>query len=77
MKEIANKHGISQELVKKIVNSPYQFISETSSSMELERNLDEENFGQEKTNFNIPCIGKLYASFYIYKRINKINEEND
>jgi len=73
MKEIAQKTGLSLDMVKAILDSPYEFIRETTGEMEIERDLSKEEFNELKTNFNIPCIGKLYASNYMYRRINKLN----
>ena len=45
--------------------------------MEIDRDLTTEEFNELKTNFNIPGIGKLYASNYMYRRINKLNGKKD
>ena len=73
MKEIAKSTGLSLDTVKAILDSPYEFIRETTGKMEINRDLSVEEFNELKTNFNIPCIGKLYASSYMYRRINKLN----
>jgi len=77
IKEIAKETGLSVETVKSILNSPYEFIRETTGAMEIDRDLTTEEFNELKTNFNIPGIGKLYASNYMYRRINKLNGKKD
>ena len=37
IKEIAKETGLSVEIVKSIINSPYEFIRETTGAMEIDR----------------------------------------
>tara|TARA_R110002051_G_scaffold200850_2_gene267621 strand:- start:1336 stop:1599 length:264 start_codon:yes stop_codon:yes gene_type:complete len=74
-KEIAEKHNITLEEVKKVIESPYSFIRKKTKEISLQKNLSEEEFNSMKTNFNIPCLCKLYASYKIYSYWNKIDNE--
>tara|TARA_R110002020_G_scaffold200054_2_gene402092 strand:- start:9177 stop:9440 length:264 start_codon:yes stop_codon:yes gene_type:complete len=69
--EIADKHGLTLEEVKSIITAPYSFIAETTRELVFEDGLTKEEFAEKKTNFNIPSIGKLYASNYLYNEIQK------
>ena len=69
--EIAEKHGITFDEAKAIIASQWQFIREKTKGLDFPDGLTKEEFEKKKTNFNIPAIGKLYASFYLYSRIQK------
>ena len=71
VKEIAERTGIPPEAVKKIIASQYIFIREKITELTFIPDLTREEFEKIKSNFNIPCIGKLYASYYAYSRINE------
>lgn len=73
LEKIAIKHEISLEEAKAVVDSMYGFMREKISEINFtESQLTKEEFGELKTNFNIPCIGKFVAVYYAYKKINKI-----
>lgn len=73
LEKIAIKHGISLEEAKAVIDSMYGFMREKISEMNFtESKLTKEEFGELKTNFNIPCIGKFVAVYCAYKKINKI-----
>ena len=46
------------------------------SEINLERNLTEEEFNKKKTNFNMPSLFKLFASYYAYNEIQKKVNKN-
>lgn len=71
IQEIAEKHGLTVEEVESIIESQYEFIREKIKEIKLDEDLTKDQFLMEKTNFNIPSIAKLYASYYIYSEINK------
>lgn len=71
IEEIAERYNISFEQAKDIVYSPYAFMKEKLNELTLEDNLTEEEFRKKKTNFNMPSLFKLFASFYAYKEIMK------
>lgn len=68
-KEIAEKYGIDIDVVKLAILSQYEFIKEKTRDMEFEEGLTKEEFLKLKTNFNIPSIGKLYASYFMYRKV--------
>lgn len=67
--EIAEKHGISIDIVKRVILSQYEFIKIKTRDMNFEEGLTKKEFNKLKTNFNLPSIGKLYASYFMYKKI--------
>lgn len=71
VKEIAEKYNLSVDHVKEIIGSPYEFIHKTAKELDFSDELTREEFDNKKTNFNIPSIGKLYASHYLYSEIIK------
>ncbi len=70
-KEIADKHGVTIDEMKKIISAPYDFIQKKAKEIKLEDDLTREEFDAIKKNFNIPALGKLYASHYQYNEIQK------
>lgn len=75
IKEIAEKYNMSVKEVETVVQSQYSFMHNKIKELKLEGIKTREEFDALKTNFNIPCIGKLYASWAIFKKINKIEED--
>lgn len=73
IRELAKKYDCTIEEIEAVVKSPLEFMRETCRDLDLPGDLTREEFDKLKTNFNIPCIGKLYASFYMYCEINRIN----
>lgn len=74
LKEIAKKYDITINEAKEIISGMYTFIREKIVSLEFkDTEYTREEFDKIKTNFNLPCIGKLCASYYQYSRINKLN----
>tara|TARA_R110001606_G_scaffold188986_1_gene336890 strand:+ start:167 stop:445 length:279 start_codon:yes stop_codon:yes gene_type:complete len=74
--ELAKEYNLSEAEVEAIVLSPFAFIREKTKNLDLAKDLTHREFESLKTNFNIPCIGKLHASYFLYRRINKLNEKN-
>lgn len=70
-KEIAEKYNIDIDAVKLIILSQYEFIKEKTRDLNFEEGFTKEEFLKLKTNFNIPSIGKLYASYFMYRKINE------
>jgi hypothetical protein len=77
IKELAEKYGLTIEEVESMVSSPYSFIREKSKEIEFKDGMTREEFDSMKKNFNIPSIGKLHASHFMYNQIQKKkNKEN-
>lgn len=68
------KYGLQDDVINKIVNSPYKFTRETISNMELEHIESEEELEKIKTNFIYSYIGKLYIKFYFILKIRQLKE---
>lgn len=68
------KYGLQDDVINKIVNSPYKFTRETISNMELEHVESEEELEKIKTNFIYSYIGKLYIKFYFILKIRQLKE---
>lgn len=69
--ELAYKYGIDVEDVMLIISEPYEFIRAKSKELIIKDNLTKEEFDKLKTNFNLPAIGKLYSSHFLYEKIQK------
>lgn len=77
LREIAKRYNISTDEAKEIISGMYTFIREKVVSLEFkDTKYTREEFDKIKTNFNLPCIGKLCASYYNYSRINKLNNKD-
>lgn len=70
-KELAEKYDLPLETIKKIIASPYGFIAKKCRETNFKDGLTREEFDSMKKNFNIPSLGKLYASHYLYDKIQK------
>lgn len=68
------KYGLQDDVINKIVNSPYKFTRETISNMELDHVESEEELEKIKTNFIYSYIGKLYIKFYFILKIRQLKE---
>tara|TARA_R110000764_G_C10904930_1_gene371964 strand:+ start:576 stop:845 length:270 start_codon:yes stop_codon:yes gene_type:complete len=71
IEKISQEMSIPKEVVIKAIESQYEFIRKKTKELHFDPNLTREEFDAMKTNFNIPCIGKLYASFYMYRKMNE------
>jgi hypothetical protein len=71
IEEIAERYEISFEQAKEIVYSPYEFMRDKLTDLNLKEDLTEEEFINKKTNFNMPSLFKMFASYYAYKEIQK------
>jgi len=76
--ELAHKYNLDLADVELMIKEPYEFIREKTKELTFEDDLTKEEFNKMKTNFNIPSIGKLYASHYLYNKIqeNKKKKKN-
>lgn len=75
--ELALKHGISAEEAELIIQSPYEFIRETTKELDFADNLTNDELDAMKTNFNLPAIGKLHMSNFLYQRIQENKNKKD
>ena len=70
-RELAEKHGIDIDIMKKIISAPNDFIQMKTKELAFKDGLTREEFDKIKTNFNLPGLGKLYASYFLYEQIQK------
>lgn len=71
------KNGLLDNVVTAIVSSPYKLTKKVITELEVGDNLTEEEFTNLKTNFIYAYIGKLYASYNLYTRINNYKKERN
>lgn len=71
IEEMSKEMSIPKDVIIKAIESQYEFIRKKTKELHFDPNLTREEFNAMKTNFNIPCIGKLYASFYMYRKMNE------
>ena len=72
VKELAKKYELTESQVIEIIRSPYEFITKTLKELDVPRDWTEEEFNKNIASFNIPAICKLYGSYNVYKRLNKL-----
>jgi hypothetical protein len=71
IKELSEKHGLTIKEVEEITISPYSFIRVKTREIDFDDNMTKEQFEEMEKNFNIPCLGKLNASYFMYNQIQK------
>lgn len=67
---LSEKFNLSKEEIMEIVESPFIFIRNEIKKIDLIGNETEEEFNSKTKNFNIPSIGKLYANYSNFKKLN-------
>ena len=70
-KELAEKYDMDLDLMKKIIASPYEFVQKKTRELDFKDGITKEEFDKMKTDFNIPALGKIFASNYLYNEIQK------
>lgn len=68
-KEVALELGLSEKEVTEAYKSMWRFMRETIKNLDVS---SKEKFEAQRTNFNIPRIGKLFGQF----KTGKKREEN-
>ncbi len=69
--KVAEELNLPKELVDKTYKAYWASIRSSISSLPLKDDIDEEEFSQLRTNFNIPSLGKLSCTYDRYKGIKK------
>lgn len=72
------KHNMTDEDLKILVNSPYEFSREKIRNLKLEGEFGESEFDKLKTNFMYRYLGKFYIEYrrILYeRRKKKLREE--
>lgn len=68
---IGLEFNLQDDIIQKIVQSPYKFTRETISNLDVKDEMTEEEFNELKTNFIYMHIGKLYTNFKVCEKIKK------
>lgn len=71
LNNVATDLNLPIELVKNTYKAYWQFIRTTIQELPLKEDIDEEQFSNMKTNFNIPSLGKLSCTRDRYLGIKK------
>lgn len=69
-KKVAEELGLSEDMVKHTYMAYWKFIRHAIQQLPLKTEMSENEFGNLRTCFNIPSLGKLYCTFDRYKRVN-------
>lgn len=90
MHKIGLKNHLVDDVIAKIVNSPYKFTRQTIAELNIDNVNSKEDFNDLKTNFLYKYIGKVYTSYETictnrirseklieYHKLNKENNEQD
>ena len=63
VRKLCKEHNLSEKEVLAMIKAPFMFMREKIEKIQVDENWTEEQFNKKTYNFNIPSIGKLYASF--------------
>ena len=74
---IGLKYNLRDDIVNKILVSPYKFTREKITELELKEVVDREDAESLKTNFMYLHIGKLFISIDRLLTINKRKQKNE
>jgi len=74
--DIAKQYDIDRKEVELILNSPYKFMRDIITSLELKGKLYPETVDMKK-NFNMPVLFKMYVNEYKLNLLNTKKEDND
>ena len=66
---VADNLGLPYDVVKRTYESYWMFIRNHITELPLKDDLNEEDFRNLHTNFNIPSLGKLSCTYDRYKNI--------
>ena len=77
IESVANELQLPVDLVRKTYKAYWQFVRDTIQQLPLKDDINEEDFKNFKTNFNIPSLGKLYCTRERYLRVKKRYEYID
>lgn len=79
IEEVAGELGIDVNVAKMAYLSQWLFIKDTIGNLPNLLEINEEEFNKEKTNFNLPSLGKFNTNFKKIQRVKKqkqiINEK--
>ena len=71
IKQVSKEQGIPEDVSRKAYMSAWKFIHDTAQSQRLSPDVTIEEFLEQKHNFNIRGIGKLFITKEAFERKNK------
>lgn len=71
---IGLKYNMSDQEIKEIVESPYEFTHEQIKDLDLSEVTTEEELAEKKTTFLFKALGRIYINFPYLSRRNKQKE---
>jgi hypothetical protein len=77
IKELSVKHNLTEKQIIEIVKLPFEFIREEIKEIDYSGEETKEEFEAKSKNFNIPAIGKLFASYFNFKNINNVRRSKE
>lgn len=63
--------NIPVEVVSKAYKSYWEFIKKTIQALPLKEDINEEEFSNLRTNFNLPSLGKLVCTYDKVQKVKK------
>lgn len=63
--------NIPIEVVSKAYKSYWEFIKKTIQALPLKEDINEEEFSNLRTNFNLPSLGKLVCTYDKVQKVKK------
>lgn len=78
-RRLSLKYGLSEQIIKEICHSQFEFTSKTIKELDL-KNLKDEEIKELKTNFRFKKLGSLYISdklLYIRKKLKEKENGNN
>lgn len=71
IKEMVEEYGLPEEVIRKIIKSPYEFIRKKTKELPIKNGMTKEEFLSLKSNFNVPGLFKMHTSWHAYSEIQK------
>lgn len=71
IKKLAESLGLSEQAVRNAYKAYWKFIREKITSLNLKKNISEDDYSKLKTSFNLPSLGKLSCPYDRWERIRK------
>jgi len=80
IQKLAESLNLSEKAIRDAYKAYWKFIREKISSLNLKKNISEDEYEKLKTSFNLPSLGKLSCPYDRWKRIrdnnNKVKYKN-
>lgn len=67
---VALKHKVSKVLVRKLYKAYWLFAKEKIKAMDFSKPMTEQEFEDTKLSINVPHIGRLACTWWMYNQIN-------